>query len=328
MKKLFSAKKKPTNHQGEMHEDSKLLKKFNRKVLSKYTQISTTNLLCIVTENYLFELFIFYASVKNSWTFFPWHIYAFSPEKATVSRINELKLPGLEAVYLSHTTESGWAENAALKVELVEKSGIEQGIVSDLDNIFVAEIPELQLFLNENDFVFIGAPHSEWIMQTSLWSFRRTPATIRFAKRWAETSVKREFADASGLPFALNDYGDDELSILVLAKEKKNGEPHHQCPYDVQANIRPFELERDYLGYSETHMGRAKVLHFGGLRHKGNESVEARMKVMFELFPSSETAFPLYLDCANEAATILGMKPISDTDNFLRETKKIIEKSC
>jgi hypothetical protein len=225
----------------EMFEDSEQLAEFNTQLLSEHIEVSTTNLLVIVTETYLFELLVFYASVRRAWTFFPWRIFAYSPEQATVSRIERLDLPGLQAIHLPHAREGGWAKNAALKVDLVERSGLESGVVSDLDNIFLAETPELQLLLSNNDFVFIGAPHTTQVIQTSLWGFRRTPAAIRFARRWAKESEGRPSADASGLPFALKDCEEEDLSVLVLARPKVEGARHHLCPYDVQANVPPFQ---------------------------------------------------------------------------------------
>jgi hypothetical protein len=297
----------------EFFDDPGRVADFNSNVLSKHAAVSPANLLVIVTESYLFELMVFYASVRRAWTFFPWRIFAYSPEQETVSRIEGLDLPGLQAIHLPHAREGGWAKNAALKVELVERSGLDSGVVSDLDDIFLAETPELQLFLTNNDFVFVGAPHTEQLIQTSLWGFRRTPAAIRFARRWAEQSEGRRRADASGLPFALEEEEeeDEDLRILVLAKPKVEGAFHHQCPYDVQANIRPFSLRSGPLGYSETYMGLAKVIHFGGLRSEGSDSPRSRMKTMHRQFPESRAVFSLYLDCANEAGQRLGMDTVS-----------------
>jgi hypothetical protein len=58
-------------------------------------------------------------------------------------------------------------------------------------------------------------------------------------------------------------------------------------------------------------MGRAKVIHFGGLRSEGSDSPRSRMKTMHRLFPDSRAVFPLYLDCANEAGQRLGMDTVS-----------------
>lgn len=300
----------------ELNEDAELLSRYNENILVNHSNIETTNLLYIVTEDYLFELLVFYASVKRAWGFFPWQIHAFSPEKSTISRIKELDLPGLDAIHFSSDRESNWHTSASLKVDLIERSGIEKGIVSDLDNIFLAETPELQLLLGDYDFVFIGAPHSDWIVQTSLWSFKRSPAAIKFAKCWAEESVGRPCSDASGFPFAFRKFK-GKLSALVLAKSKPADVPHHPCPYDIQANIGPFDLKREHLGYSESSMGRAKVIHFAGLRCSGNDSVESRIKVMFDAFPKCAPVFPYYLECVNEAASIMGMETVSNLDRLL-----------
>ena len=75
-------------------------------------------------------------------------------------------------------------------------------------------------------------------------------------------SRRGRHADASGLPYALLENGDEELRIRVLARPADSpGRRHHLAPYDVQANLRPFALARDALGFREHEMGRAKVVH-------------------------------------------------------------------
>ena len=68
-------------------------------------------------------------------------------------------------------------------------------------------------------------------------------------------------------------------------------------------------------------MGRAKVFHFGGIRCKGNESVESRMKVLKEDFPESAELFELYITLANRAALQMGLEPVEDVPGFLRSLR-------
>ena len=312
----------------EFCNDVDLLKKYNEVVLTKYNKLEDCIIACVVSHDYLFELFVFYASIRKSWSLFPWKIIAFSTDIATVDKVNLLDLPGLEARQLiAPSTDSSWGSTAALKVSLIEHSGLDRAIVSDLDNLFLRETPELFLLASDYDVAFIGAPHSEWIIQTSLWSFRRTDASVRFANLWAQESLDRLYSDASGLPFALSKNVDENLSVCVLAKSKIDGAAHHLCPYDIQVNIRPLHLKSDALGVFEKHMGRAKVVHFAGLRAVGSESVVARMQTLAADFPESSIIFPYYLECANEAARILGLAVVEDEPGLLDSLSKKKAKS-
>jgi hypothetical protein len=186
-----------------------------------------------------------------------------------------------------------------------------------VDNVFLAETPELFMLLDRFDFVFVGSPVEPVIIQTSLWAFRRTERAVRFASRWYEHSRPQANSDASGLPFALLEDRDD-LQIKVLARPKPNSNrKFFLSPYDVQANMGPFVLRNDGLGFRETEMGRAKVLHLGGLRPKGDISVRERIETLVERFPETVSAFPLYLRFANRAAARLGME--TETVSYLRE---------
>ena len=291
----------------ELHEDNELLNEYNKHILNKLSNIPITNIGCVVTNNYILDFLIFYFSVVESWTFYPYLVHVFTFEKKTNDRIQSFNLPNVKIHLMNMNLEPNWSNFAAMKIKMLEWSGLERCIMSDVDNIFLAETPELNFLLDKNDFVFIGAPHSEWILQTSLWSFRRNRRTLKFARKWLKESLGRPHADASGLPFALykNRRSGLKVKALVIAKDQKH---HHKCPYDVQANIRPFILSHDELGFSEAEMGRAKVYHFGGLRPVNNETIDERMSRLNTQFPQSKPIFGLYRKLACMAFHVLENK--------------------
>lgn len=315
-----------TPQAGDQYFDQHDIHAFNATILERYARLETTTLACIVSENYIFELLILHASLSRAWSFHPWRLVAFSTDAAVVARIRDFNLPCLEGRLLGGvSTDPKWVHQCVLRVELVEHGGLEQAIITDLDNLFMTETPEITLYLKHYDCVFIGAPHSEQILQASFWGFRRTEASIAFARLWAELSEGRHRADAGGLPFALAQQQDERLKLLVLAKPKPAGAPHHPCPYDVQVNVRPIALIRDAMGCRDRHMGRAKVIHFGGIRCKANGSVAERMAYLAEHFHECLPVFDYYLDCANEAAGILGLKTVDEPEAFLADLARTLE---
>lgn len=298
----------PQDFLDELHQNSELLTEYNNYVLNELGDHTIIPICCIVSSEYIFDFLIFYYSICNSWTFTKFEVHVFSPEAETVKTINSFRLDHVFAHNLpDDTITHDWSSCCSLKTKIVEFSGLERAIVSDVDNIFLSETPELYLHLENNDMIFIGAPHSEFILQTNLFAFRNSASSIEFSKIWHEESKNRRFSDASGLPFALlRAKGKEDLKIKTLVREKISGMDHHQCPYDVQANVPPFRLTQDHLGFQENQMGRAKVLHFGGIRCEGNDSVLSRAEVLWKKFPDSATFFEYYIDLANKAANVLG----------------------
>jgi hypothetical protein len=289
----------------DLYMDKKLLHKYNKYITRKLSNIRVINIGCILTKNYILDFLIFYFSVVESWTFYPYLIHAFTFEKETYEKIRSFNLPNVQAHFHDIELERNWSNFTAMKVKMIELSGLDRCIISDIDALFLAETPELDILLDNHDFVFIGAPHSVWIIQASLWSFRRNRRTLRFAESWFRESLGRPYSDASGLPFALlkNRHSGLKIKALVLGKEGKKH--HHKCPYDVQANIRPFVLTHDELGYREAEMGRAKVFHLGGLRPVKNETLEERMDRLNEKFPESKPIFGYYNKLALRAFQVM-----------------------
>lgn len=287
---------------------------YNQFVLEQLTGIETTHIASIVSPEYVFDFLVLYESLVESWTFYPFCLHAFVGGPQEEGVIASLGLPHVE-VHVLPGAEGDWWANAGQKIRLIELSGLDRCIVSDVDNVFVAETPELFMLLGDADLVFIGSPQSEWIIQTSLWSFRRSEQTLRFATRWHEESRDRRHADASGLPFALAANDDAGLKVKVLARPKPaSSRHHHPSPYDVQANLRPFSLTKDPLGlgFREHEMGRAKVIHLGGLHQKGRTGAPAtlrdRLDTVIERYPESCQFFSLYATLAKRAAQRLGME--------------------
>lgn len=304
----------------EMHQDPALLAAFNRWVLDGPGRLEPVNLGAVVTRSYLFDFLVFHQSLLESWRFHPWVLHAFTTEPDVAERIRGLGLPGVETHLFEHLAQGeDWALNVAIKIQMIEHSGLERCIITDVDNLMFAEIPELYFLLDRHDLVFIGSPCSEWLLQGSLWAFRRNPATVRFAREWYDEAVSRPYSEASGLPFALwkaRDRGD--LSIKALVQPRPPGAAHHPSPYDVQANLNPFALSCDELGLAEAQMGRVKVLHVGGLRAEGRDSVADRMEVLWRRFPECFEIYERYLRLANGAAATLGLPTVEDPLDHLR----------
>ena len=166
----------------------------------------------------------------------------------------------------------------SLKIKLVEYSGLERCIVSDVDNVFLTEIPEMYFLLNNHEFVFVCSPIKQWLLQPSLWAFKKNVDSINFSKLWHNYSLGRTFSEASGLPFAICDAKSNNKlpNIRVLGIPKKKEDAFFRTPYNTQANIKPFLLSKGELGFSEQSAGNAKVLHLGAIRARGHESVAAR----------------------------------------------------
>lgn len=289
----------------EMHESKDLLEKYNEYVINQLSSLKPINIGCVVSKSYILDFLIFYFSIVKSWSFYPYLVHAFTFDKETHDEIKSYKLKNVEAHNFTQEAPLTWSSFAAKKIWLIENSGIERCIISDIDALFLSEIPELDLFLNNHDMVFIGAPHSEWIIQTSLWSYKRNRRTIKFARKWIKESQNRPHSDASGLPFALYKNKNSRMKIKALVMRKVRDKNHHKSPYDVQANIRPFELLHDELGYKESQMGGAKVIHFGGLRPVKKETLDERMNRMEQLFPESKPIFHLYRELASKAFKIM-----------------------
>jgi methyltransferase family protein len=311
----------PLHKQGErFREQPERLKEYNELVLEELAAIEPIHIASVVSGNYVFDFLILYESLLNSWTFYPFCLHAYTAERETYERLSTLGLDNVEVHQLSEgPRDGGWAGSALSKINLVETSELDRCIVSDVDNVFLAETPELFMLLNQFDLVFVGAPHRGQIIQTSLWAFRRTKRTMEFSRRWYEHSRPQFLADAGGLPFALlYDRGDLEIKVLARPKPDTN-ERWFLSPYDVQANIRPFVLHKDPLGFREAQMGRAKVLHLGGLRPTQNQTLSQRISTLVAHFPETACAFPLYVRLANRAAARLGMETLSEPMKYVRE---------
>jgi hypothetical protein len=292
----------------EFETDPSLLRRYQALVLDELVALRTIDLGAVVTRDYLLDFLILYESLLASWTFYAFRLHAFAVEPDVHEWLSNAGLDHVEPHLIEGEAEAWW-QGASQKISLVEHAGLERCIVTDVDNVFLAETPELFALLDANDFVFIGGPSPMWPIQTSLWSFRRNPRSIEFARRWLERSARRDLADASGLPEALMEDREPELAVAVLARPKPAESSHwHPSPYDVQANVRPFTLARDAIGFREAQMGRVKVLHLGALRAGGNESLRDRIDTIVERYPESAQLLPFYFQLARRAARRLGLE--------------------
>jgi hypothetical protein len=293
-----------------------LLETYKQLVLEELADLETVEIASVVSADYVFDFVILYESLLESWRFFPFRLHAYVLDDEAHAA---LSAAGLEAVELHRGgSADDWWKNVAQKINLVERSGLDRCIVSDVDNVFVQETPELFLLLDRFDFVFIGSPHPDWPIQGNVWGFRRNERTRRFAEEWARHASTRKHSEASGLPFALLDR-DPELRVKVLARpsEPHDDEDWAPAPYDVQVNY-DLVLRVDALGFWHPRVGRAKVVHLGALRAEGNESVAARIETVVARYPKSADFLPHYVTLANRAAAKLGLPTLADPVARLR----------
>jgi len=172
----------------------------------------------------------------------------------------------------------------------------------------VQETPELFLLLDRCDFAFIGSPRPDWPIQTNIWGFRSNERSRRFAREWARQASGRRLSDASGLPFALLER-DPELRVKVLTLPAEAGHEFAPAP-DFQVTSRKIAPRVDRLGFKHPQVGRAKIVHLGGLRASGNDSVGARIEAVVAKFPHCSLFLPHYVTLANRAAGKLGMQTL------------------
>jgi hypothetical protein len=281
--------------------------------------VETVVLGCVVTRSYVFDFLIFYESLLNSWTFYPFQVHVFAADRECYDVLSELRLPDVEVQFLP-SDSTGRRENAVHRVRLVEESGLDRCIVTDVDVVFVAETPELFTLLDHYDFVFTGSPAPAWPIQGGLWSFKKNARSVEFSRRWYQRALASNTNEMSGLPFALLHDRPEGLAVKVLARPKpESNKSYVLSPYCVLTNMRPFSLSSDPLGFREKEMGRAKVMHLGAMNAKGSDSLASRIDVVCERFPESAPFLPLYVTLATRAAERLGIESLPDPFAYLRE---------
>jgi hypothetical protein len=304
----------------DISDDDEQLEAFNRLVVDELAPQETVEIAAVVTADYVFDFVVLYQSLVESWTFTPFRLHAFTSQRDAYDRIAALELPGVEAHPPAAPDSEDWWDVTRVKATLVEHAGLERCIVSDVDNVFVAETPELWSLLDRYHFVFAGGPSRRWPVQTSLFSFRHAPEALAFAREWERLSEGTKFSDMSGLPYALvESRADVRVKVLLGPTRLPRATTVYYSPYDLQANARFTALRSDALGFSEPRLGRVKVIHLCTLRAEGNESVEARLSTVIARFPGLAPFFPHYLRLVNRAAAALGMETIDDEAGALRE---------
>jgi Methyltransferase domain len=218
----------------------------------------------VVTDDHLLDFLILYESLAECWASGPFTLHAFAPDDEVAGRLAGIGVEQLEVHRLP----------GAGKLDLVEHSGLERCIVSDADNVFLAETPELSLMLADHDLVLV---------RSNLWSFRST----ELARTWARS------AD----PWDGEDLG---AAVRVLAPG----------PYGVEAGDERLSITRDWLGFREERAGRIKVVHLGGLGGEGRRSLEERIDVLVDRFPRIAPLMPFYLMLAERAAERIGVETL------------------
>ena len=284
----------------------------------------------LVTGRFVFDFVVMYESLVECFAFYPFVLHAFVLEDEVEKALRGLELPHVEVHRLA-ANAGDWILNSTSRIDLIEHSGLERCVVTDVDVVWVAETPELGLLLDRYDLLFVGGPGRIWRAQAGLWAFRHNERTVAFGRYWNEVSRERQIGghgkgsirgDQAALPFALMKADELGVRVKVLgAGEASEGRGWLLAPYDVQANLTPFALERDELGFREPQMGRAKIIHFVALRGRGSHSLEARVDTMIDVYPGCVAALPYYTRLANRAARRLGMTSVDDPDAFFERRR-------
>jgi hypothetical protein len=282
------------------------------------TSLEDIHIACVVTDEYLLDFLILYQSLVESWTSYPFTLHAFVVEDEVLRRLAGLELENLE-IHRLPSEVGDWRQNAAQKIELVEHSGLERCIVSDVDNIFLAETPELSLLLSDHDFVFVGGPSSDRPIQTSLWSFRRTERSIQFANRWRGRSLESNPSHTSRLLAELLEGDDLEGAVRALTLLAPIQHGPGPSPYGVDADLPRLSLQQDPLGFREARAGRVKVLHFAGMRARGNRSLADRIELLVQRFPRTAPILRQYARLARRPVGRLGLEAVRRSDTYVRD---------
>ncbi len=267
--------------------------------------LDTIDIGSVVTDEYLLDFLVLYESLVETWTSYPFVLHAFVVEDQVAQRLAGTGLENMEIHRLPG--EAGdWRQNASRRIDLVEQAGLERCIVSDADNVFLDETPELALLLDGHEFVFVGGPTVELPIQTSIWSFRRSERSIEFARRWRAESRDVDSSDAS--------------RVLARLLEDEGFERAVEVPssYGVDVDLPALALEHDELGFREQHTGRVKLLHLAGLRARGHRSLADRIGVMVDCFPQMAPVLPLYALLAERAAARLDIESVANPNIYVR----------
>jgi hypothetical protein len=300
----------------ELFDHPEHFETYKRLVRDELSDLRPIDIATVVSADYVFDFTILYESLVESRALYPFRLHAYALDDGAHSRLAEAGLAGVE-VHRADASSGDWWENLAPKIALVERSGLDRCLVSDVDNVFVQETPELFLLLDRSDFTFIGSPLPKWPIQTNIWGFRSNERSRKFAREWARQASGRRLSEASGLPFALLER-DPELRVTVLTRPADPGHEFVPAPYDFQVTSRKIAPRVDRLGFKHPQVGRAKIVHLGGLGASGNDSVGARIDAVVAKFPHCSLFLPHYVVLANRAAAKLGMETLPDPLGHLR----------
>jgi hypothetical protein len=279
--------------------------------------LGTTDIGCVVTDDYLLDFLILYESLAEAWTSSPFTLHAFTLEDDVTRR-----LAGIDRVEVHRLPRdaSDWRQNAAVRIELIEHSGLERCIVTDADNLVLAEFPELALLLAEHELVFAGGTSEERPIQPSLWAYRRTRRTVEFARSWHAQWAETAPPDAGRLLFQLlQDHDLGDAARVVAPGGTPPDASRTPSPYALDADLAELSLARDWLGFRERRAGRLKVLHLRGLRGAGRRSLAERVEVLVDRFPGMAPLLPLYLTLAERAADRIGVETVPNPMALARD---------
>ena len=289
---------------------------YQRLVRDELSDLRPIEIAAVVSADYVFDFAILYESLVESRALYPFRLHAFALDDEARSRLVEAGLADVE-VHRAEASSGDWWQNVAQKIALVERSGLDRCLVSDVDNVFVQETPELFLLLDRYDFAFVASPFPRWPIQANIWGFRSNERSRKFAREWAQQASGRRLSEASGLPFALLER-DPDLRVTVLSRPAAAGHEFAPAPYDFQVNNRLVAPRADRLGFTHAEVGRAKIVHLGGLRARGNDSVEGRIEAVVAKYPHCLMFLPHYAALVNRAAEKLGMQTHLDPIGHLR----------
>jgi Methyltransferase domain len=279
--------------------------------------LGTTDIGCVVTDDYLLDFLILYESLAETWTSSPFTLHAFTLEDDVARH-----LAGIDRVVVHRLPRdaSDWRQNAAVRIELIEHSGLERCIVTDADNLVLAEFPEFGLLLCKHELVFAGGPSEERPIQPGLWAYRQTRRTVEFARSWHAQWAEPAPPDAGRLLYELlQDHDLGDAARVVAPGATPPDASRTPSPYALDADLPELSIARDWLGFREVRAGRLKVLHLRGLRGAGRRSLAERIEVLVDRFPGMAPLLPLYLTFAERAADRIGVETVPNPMALARD---------
>ena len=148
---------------------------YKQLVRDELSDLPTIDIASVVAADRVFDFTILSESLLESWAFFPFRLHAYALDDEAHSTLAAADLAGVEVHGPGARSDGAW-QKAAQEIALIEGSGLDRCLVSDVGNIFVQETPELYLLLERFDFWFTASPWPDRPIHTNVWGSAATSA--------------------------------------------------------------------------------------------------------------------------------------------------------